>query len=422
MQIDSSKKEIRAIFKTDIQEIKIKETGTILIDTSLTKEDLNKMIKKLTKYKGPKSFEFLIEGKLLPGVPLRDFLSSSSISTEEKTLEVVFLFQMEEPKLIDSTKQNEWIRHIRRFSDKHYCIGLFNSEFNIYTSPNSLVTRIEANEDEPNFLNDFTVASPNPNSTLLVYSNRDDSNAFRIKEIQQDSDKASESSLIGRQTNPALCIAHDGQLNPNFLLCGSSDGTLSLYKLPSDYTPEGDHQTKSSKRRKIEKQQQQLFPVNDLSRAHSLGISKARWLNSFQAVTCGDDHLVKLWNVNSFAPLVEMKTDWRVVTCLSNLGDLVLCGLENGVVRVYDPRLHSSSVAYVQAHGYSTGGLVQFRNGFVSGGFDGKIKVWDLRSLSAPLRSFEGTNRKVFALEVLQEVLLAGGDESTVDSILLDRD
>lgn len=85
-------------------------------------------------------------------------------------------------------------------------------------------------------------------------------------------------------------------------------------------------------------------------------------------------------------------------------------GFEDGVVRVFDLRMSSSSTRSTAVHTYVAHEKwlsqikcnPQAENVFMTSGYDGKIKMWDLRNPTEPLsvlkRTTTQTDDKVFAL------------------------
>jgi WD40 repeat protein len=97
-----------------------------------------------------------------------------------------------------------------------------------------------------------------------------------------------------------------------------------------------------------------------------------------------------------------------MITALDTNPEFVLAGMEDGAVRVYDLRRSSTKAQAVMtfdAHEKWVSQVQvnpQAQNVFLTAGYDGKVKMWDLRSTTEPLsvlkRQHASDTDKVFAL------------------------
>lgn len=112
---------------------------------------------------------------------------------------------------------------------------------------------------------------------------------------------------------------------------------------------------------------------------------------------------------------------------MDSTSSYVLAGMEDGVVRVFDLRTSASStksqaVLSFECHEKWVSQVrtnPQSENVFLTAGYDGKVKMWDLRSAVEPLsvlKRAQATDQdKVFALAWNgASQILSGGSESHI--------
>jgi WD40 repeat protein len=118
-------------------------------------------------------------------------------------------------------------------------------------------------------------------------------------------------------------------------------------------------------------------------------------------------------------------TNHKTVTTLDSTSSLVLAGLEDGQVKVYDLRVQATkgqSVMSFESHSRFVSQVrcnPQAENVFLSAGFDGKVKMWDLRNPVESLATLKRANAKdtdkVFAVEWNgPSQILSGGTDSHI--------
>ena len=100
------------------------------------------------------------------------------------------------------------------------------------------------------------------------------------------------------------------------------------------------------------------------------------------------DHQLKVFDVEKQAVQQSIFTGHKTSTCMdvnfANQNEYVLCGQEDGVVRLYDLKQAQSKQSKVFECHQRGVTSVKFNsraeNVFITGGLDGKVKMWDLRN------------------------------------------
>ena len=132
------KKEIEIKLITDLgEEYHLSQTNFNL-PLDCTSEKLNELVNKMLKLSSPKKFSFFINNIKLT-TSLTEFVNTNMISTEN-VVEIFYMFEMNEPQLKNTIKEDEWIKDIQIFQEvkfsplahRTYCVGLFNGEISFY--------------------------------------------------------------------------------------------------------------------------------------------------------------------------------------------------------------------------------------------------------------------------------------------------
>ena len=152
-----------------------------------------------------------------------------------------------------------------------------------------------------------------------------------------------------------------------------------------------------------------------------------KWTTNDSIVTGSNDHQIKVYDVTKLAVQESVFTNHKTITCLDSTSSFVFGGFEDGVVRVFDLRKSSSSArsSAVQTYVAHDKWVSQIRtnpqaeNVFLTSGYDGKVKMWDLRNPTEPLsvlkRTTTTSDDKVFALAWNGATqILSGGADSHV--------
>ena len=107
------KKEIEIKLITDLgEEYHLSQTNFNL-PLDCTSEKLNELVNKMLKLSSPKKFSFFINNIKLT-TSLTEFVNTNKISTEN-VVEIFYMFEMNEPQLKNTIKEDEWIKDIQIF-------------------------------------------------------------------------------------------------------------------------------------------------------------------------------------------------------------------------------------------------------------------------------------------------------------------
>ena len=455
------KNEIQIILKTTLPEEYAIANNSFTVPSSYDSEKLSVLVKKLIKQKNEKKFSFFIENISLDS-DINLFLQNNNREINlkkisETGLEIYYQFELEEPKLINTIKEDEWIRKIssrlnQKFDNSNlefFCVGLFNSEITIYNKKFEKILKIEDLNKEENYcelLHDVLFFRPtysqsdnnDSNTGILIRCSRNEENNFEIFSV--DLNRSSYNKIyVNRKHNSEYvnCLS----LNPvdfSYFVAGDTDGNLKIFKIPEKSEIDTENLTipnnsKSRQQKKRKTEYNFLEHETVLENCHGVNeIKIVKWINNRQIITAGDDFTVKLWNIGTKSNFASYNTNYKITTCMSTIGtenDKFLTGHEDGTVKLWDTRIGSSStssqgnkVISWNAHtnyvaDISTNPNTDFyTNNFATTGYDGNLKIWDVRQNKNFVYEIRTDSEKNYAVAYnSSDYLMTGGDSSTLN-------
>ena len=435
--MDSTNKDIRIKLTTTVNEIKLdpKLQNQIIKSANMSKALLQKMIFKLAKYHGSKSLEIFINNKLFnENKSLHEFMTDNKILEEtisEVGVEVYYCFQMDEPKLIDSKKQDEWIKKILRVGKSSIlCAGLFNSELVFYdsVSKNKLGDKDKISEDETSdyaFLNDmcFALQTQNNDKCLAIVAQRDGDSLFDIKEISYENKNifCQNGSIQGQNVNSEYNITclSTNSWDSRIFAAGCSNGNLQLYRLESSYMFK-DSQNKPNKKGKYSAKQS-LTPISQ-AMLQTSAFSNVTWLDSSNIVTsCLET--IRVFNATTLSLINSIPVNHHIATNLLTLNSnsLFMSCHDNGSIKTWDIRQRTPLIENInKAHNGFISLLVKpiehDENKVFSCGYDGNIKLWDRRNTDTCYYKLPTEHKdKVFGCCEIDSTIITGGASGYIE-------
>ncbi|OBZ85750.1 WD repeat-containing protein mip1 [Choanephora cucurbitarum] len=141
--------------------------------------------------------------------------------------------------------------------------------------------------------------------------------------------------------------------------------------------------------------------------------------------TGGDARVVKVWDVHQEMPVMDIPT--QSMGCVTSItsdqvnGNIIIAGFGDGSIGVYDRRLSpdKARVKKWEEHKAWITGIHLQREGYrelVSGGFEGDIKIWDIRE-SQSLRTIEAHRHNEmtsFSVHDHSSVIASAGDDQVI--------
>lgn len=374
-------------------------------------------------------FDFIVDGSLLR-CSLDEYLEQRGQSAET-TLELEYIRSTLPPAFKDAARQDDWVssvdaRHAHRILTASYdgIVRIFDSE-SLATSPPQSYT--------PAYASNVSLTSAkwlrNTADAIVTGSMSGTVAVWRVPGTETKSVPVLQAAELQHHTSPVSSIdvavaATNASAERATIVSAGWDGSIALWDVPADARFETQEETGGAPGKKRRKQHgSDARPISSaiitpppLMVLHhvtpSLGATAARALNTaptpgpnartIAALGDGDqriwsaawDGTVKYWDVVAGGGLAGRKQTDKVPLCLDPLQSLSLssfttpqlvCGHMDHSLALYDFRdavsnaalamsgAHAAPVSAVKVHPVSA-------HLFASGAYDGRIKVWDVRS------------------------------------------
>lgn len=427
--IPNNQKEV--IFMTNLPEEFQVPANTNIIPSSSDNKLLNKLLHRLLG-NDEKSFNFFIDNKILDK-PLHNFLLENPETlkvSEEKPIEIFYSFQMEEPKLVNTIKEDEWIKKItlRKNANlknqlEYFCVGLFNSECSFYNRNQEKIFKINENENstEENIceiLHDICFYNTIAGENILLKASRNENEAVKIYNIDLNKAAYKQIYTIGKTDMEYVNALSVNAVDTNFFCAGDTSGDVKIYKLPETKVNEDSNHVNKNKKRKINVEK--LFPELTLEKCHDKReIKLISWLNNQQILTTGDDFNIKIWNIHTKTNYLSMNTNHKYVTSFCNFGtDSIISGHDDGRIKFWD--LRSGKVSNIFVGHNKLVSAIDFDgedySKFASIGLDGNLNIWDVRSNQSAIFSLKTDCEKNFGLSYnTTDYLICGGESAKIN-------
>ncbi|KAJ3214583.1 WD repeat-containing protein 12 [Clydaea vesicula] len=386
-------------------------TNPILIPTKLRRFGLSEIINHVLNLEKKIPFDFIINDNVLT-TSLQTYLKKYEISNEN-VLTLEFVESLTEPKLEKAMKSNDWIKCIKA-NNEFIATGSFDHRTRIYNHSGDLLHNIEFEsvvqslcwlKDESGIASSV-ILNGNQSGIVECWKVKPDEMEKELVFFCQDAQGAIE----------CLDVNFDGTL----FASASFDSSIHIYSTDKDDNTL-DSTLDQSKRRKTGKIVKKKIASGTLKGHHasvsSLNFSKDQHSNTLFSV--GWDHTVREWDVNEESNKNTMNCE-NVILNISQSPKtgLLATGHTDNLVRLWDPRVKEGLVVKLKLKSHSGwSSCVSWVNAYnlVSGGYDGFLKVWDIRSTSPiySIKTFDNDSdpKKIFGLDILDQRLYSGGEE-----------
>jgi ribosome biogenesis protein YTM1 len=195
---------------------------------------------------------------------------------------------------------------------------------------------------------------------------------------------------LGHQDSITSIDAHSDQI-----VTGSFDSTVKMWSM-------------NTKMRKIS-------PLGTAS-GHTQPVTCVK-ISELNITSSSLDHSIRVWDLETLTDYKVMTND-KPIMSFDSLNDLLLSTHTDSYIRLWDSRSKEGSVVKLKFSGHvGWVSRVQWsrldEHQFASCGYDGAIKLWDIRS-NIPIYSLQASEDKLLALAWKEAQVVAGGQDKKI--------
>lgn len=419
------------------------------VPASLARYGLSEIVNALTECDPPRPFDFLIEGSFLRG-SLLSYLKRTA-QTGEAGLEIEYVEAMPEPQSAPSRPHPDWIAAIDARAGKHIVTGCYDSVVRVYgaTSPQdpalatgvghasavksvAVIRAAESASSKKGAAAAFQIVSGSKDRSVRVWQYTPGQAAMRCVGLCTGHTDSVESVAVAPLGTQFASASWDSTIklwditNADSALPAEADAAASS----AAAAPSAKKARKSSAAAAASSSVAPIpafAPLSTLS-GHLGAVTSLVFPHPAALYSGGMDHTLRQWDLGASGGPTATRT-WfgtKVVNALDfSLAANVLASAHNdGVIRVWDPRVHHASKESMKlalkSHKLWVTSLrfnPQQTHHLASASLDHTVKLWDLRA-ALPLFTLRGHTDKVFGIDWDQagENLFSGGADNQVQA------
>ncbi|PWN31206.1 WD40 repeat-like protein [Meira miltonrushii] len=390
-------------------------------------------------------FDFIIDGQLLR-VSLDQYLQSKEL-TEESTLEIEYVRSTLPPTFTAAFEHDDWIGGIDASRKGYFLTSSYDGTLRVYGSSATEKPINTFRPTETASLTNVCWLNDSPSSSRLAVAGMD--GALRIcnlptAEAGEEVLPASLESLSYTNAFDTTMPLSSVSVNSigDTLATAGWDGCVAIWDAAQSGDVDGDDDRTSKRRKGVKgssvagkvpsKKPLSLLwhstPVSGLERMPNTNarLANAVWNEKRSVISAGWDGAVRGWDIST-ASCTSTKTSDKVILALDAMSgqDLAVTGQMDRTAALWDLRSQTTNISLSFAHSAPVGSVRAHPTSsllFVSGSYDGLVRLWDTRSPRAPLFSLVRPSgdmqdaeqkKKILALDwdPTGQTVVAGGED-----------
>ncbi|TPX44914.1 hypothetical protein SeLEV6574_g04208 [Synchytrium endobioticum] len=408
----------------------------LLIPTRVKRVGLSSIVNQLLQSDKQISFDFLIDNKFLRS-SIHNYLIANDLTTES-VLDIEYIPSQPKPTPSADTPHPDWIASIVANDTSQMLVtGGFDGKVRIWDYSHNNIGEIDCNVKNKKGVKAVALQSKGVEDMVVLVGGAD------------SSEKVGAWQILGQTVTKLYdAVGHHGAIesldvsNSHFAT-SSWDGIIAYWTIerPTDEDSDDDLQEvdddssfriKQMRKRKWQPPAPVKTPVLTFE-GHSGCVSVVKFRKQLNSTSSenetvmysgGWDHSVRIWDVAGRANTLTMNCE-SVITCMdySAHSGLIATGHTDNLIRLWDPRTQDGFVVKLKLASHKSWvSAIQWSPSsaymLASASFDSTIKVWDVRSTTPfyTIAGSEDNNKKLFAMEWTNRVMLAGGEEGVLKS------
>ncbi|KAI0055481.1 WD40 repeat-like protein [Artomyces pyxidatus] len=364
-------------------------TQKFMIPATWKRYQLSQLVNKALALARVVPFDFLVRGELLRA-SLGEWAAERGVG-EEETLEIEYIESVMPPQRMASLPHEDWVSAISSTVPGHFLTASYDGNIRAFDYSQKLLLSTPAHGAPITSLCPVSgVGVPASDSYLIATASHD--LTARLTELTFPTPP--NSAMVSRpiaslhlHTAPLASIATSPQ--GKHLITASWDTLLGLWdtKLPdADEVP---LESRSSKRRKVAGEGVRRKGPKAVLKSHTARVSAAVFDGEDSVVSCGFDSTVRMWDVESGVCTHTMTASEKPFLALALVSpSTALAASSDRTTTLYDLRapttITTPSASVTFTHPATPAALAFSRapgsQQFVSGAYDGVVRLWDLRS------------------------------------------
>ncbi|KAL5497699.1 YTM1_1 [Sanghuangporus vaninii] len=407
-----------------------------MIPASWKRYQLSQLVNKALALSNPVPFDFILRktGELLRD-SLQEWCQSAGVGMEE-TLEIEYVESLLPPSRLAGIPHDDWVSDVSLGIQGHFVTSSYDGLVRVFDSSQILVHTLSGHTGP---VTSVSVLSGSQKSDEVMLASSSHDATARLASYNTETKTSQTLASLHLHSSPVSSISSSS--SGTHLLTAGWDSLIGVWdtRLPSfdEVALSSADEAKSRKRRRVADgddtaSSKRKAPLSVL-KAHTSRITAALFspTDEKQAYSASLDSSIRKWDIEVGICLHSQIVAEAPFIALAHLSvpDILAASSTDRIVRVFDTRTFTSkpssltsSAPIVLQHASTPATLSASPTNshhVASGGYDGVVRIWDIRSTKGAIASFragEGTDPekrgdgKVLGLDWRDGVMAVGGE------------
>lgn len=396
-----------------------------MIPSTWKRYQLSQLVNKTLSLTRVVPFDFLIHGEILKG-SLGEWCAEKGLGVEQ-TLEIEYIESIMPPQQMSSIPHEDWVSSISCQLPGHFLTASYDGNLRVFDYSQKLLHSAAIHAAPITSFCLIPSASQSSSERLLATASHDlTATLTRLTAPEASNPSTQALATLHLHTAPLTSISshHAGTQ----LLTASQDGLIGLW---DTIVPENDEvplaQVESAERKKRRRVDDAQKPKRKAPQAvlksHTARVSKALFAHEEgKAVSSGWDSTIKEWDLELGICIHTITASEKPFTSLAlpapqSHPKTAIASSTDRTTTLFDLRSTASTSSSLSFMHPSTPSCLAFAPSagaqqFVSGAYDGVVRLWDLRSAGREMASFKvwGGTKKVLDVDWVEDVIGIAGE------------
>ncbi|KAL7686296.1 putative guanine nucleotide-binding protein, beta subunit [Plasmopara halstedii] len=428
--MDEDGPQIRVKFVTKDASIRVTETP-FAVPTHLNRRGLSQVVNHLLNTGNSlRPFDFLINGLFLRS-SLFKYLQTHGLS-DEALLTLEYVEALPEPQNHKKNDLPDWVSAIADLTDDFVVTGCYDGVLRVFDTQGDCQASVKAHQGA---IKSISVASCDKSGEFVIASSGKDQLAQIWRYSVKTADLSPLAMLTGHLNSVDSVQMH---ASGKRVITGSWDNTVRVWQNPIDLNVPSDQRLTKKQKNTADGSSSGTFQHLEAAivlTGHTSYVTSVAFRPTTSkhdedvVVSAGSDRVVRLWDFVTQSCSQSLVGNRAVSDLSVNAHGLILTAHPDHCIRLWDPRAQQSGESIVQrtfrSHKAWVSSVAWHPNDnnhehlFLSGGYDGTAKVWDVRS-TIPLHTVSAHEGKLLDLSWRNQhnsnvAFATGGDDKKLN-------